>query len=134
MADTTYPIPIIYLNCVQAMCQINLKEQKEAIHSVNSAWEMARPDRFWEPFIEYHGLLQGLLEVCVRKKEPEIYKQLAVGIISFSRSWMKIHNPKMQKTVTDLLVSIGVFHCNAGMPELDQSGNCRVFGIFNEHS
>ena len=103
MADTTYPIPIIYLNCVQAMCQINLKEQKEAIHSVNSAWEMARPDRFWEPFIEYHGLLQGLLEVCVRKKEPEIYKQLAGGIISFSRSWMKIHNPKMQKTVTDLL-------------------------------
>ena len=79
------------------------KEQKEAIHSVNSAWEMARPDRFWEPFIEYHGLLQGLLEVCVRKKEPEIYKQLAGGIISFSRSWMKIHNPKMQKTVTDLL-------------------------------
>lgn len=97
MADTTYPIPIIYLNCVQAMCQINLKEQKEAIHSVNSAWEMARPDRFWEPFIEYHGLLQGLLEVCVRKKEPEIYKQLAGGIISFSRNWMKIHNPKMQK-------------------------------------
>lgn len=85
------------------MCQINLKEQKEAIHSVNSAWEMARPDRFWEPFIEYYGLLQGLLEVCVRKKEPEIYKQLAGGIISFSRSWMKIHNPKMQKTVTDLL-------------------------------
>ena len=79
MADTTYPIPIVYLNCVQAMCQINLKEQKEAIHSVNSAWEMARPDRFWEPFIEYHGLLQGLLEVCVRKKEPEIYKQLAGG-------------------------------------------------------
>ena len=28
---------------------------------------------------------------------------MAGGIISFSRSWMKIHNPKMQKTVTDLL-------------------------------
>ena len=93
---------------------------------------MARPDRFWEPFIEYHGLLQGLLEVCVRKKEPEIYKQLAGGIISFSRSWMKIHNPKMQKTVTDLLSPLEF--CNAGMPELDQSGNCRIFRIFNEHS
>lgn len=103
MADTTYPIPIIYLKCVQAMCQINLKEQKEAIHSVNSAWEMARPNRFWEPFIEYHGLLQGLLEVCVRKKEPEIYKQLVGKVIAFSRGWMKIHNPKMQKAVTDLL-------------------------------
>lgn len=79
MADTTYPIPIIYLNCVQAMCQINLKEQKEAIHSVNSAWEMARPDRFWEPFIEYHGLLQGLLEVCVRKKNQRFISSWLAG-------------------------------------------------------
>lgn len=103
MADKTYPIPMIYLNCVQAMCQINLKEQEEAIQSMNFAWEMARPDSFWEPFIEYHGLLQGLLEVCVRKKEPEIYKQLVGKVIAFSRGWMKIHNPKMQKAVTDLL-------------------------------
>lgn len=103
MADKTYPIPMIYLNCVQAMCQINLKEQEEAIQSMNFAWEMARPDSFWEPFIEYHGLLQGLFEVCVRKKEPEIYKQLVGKVIAFSRGWMKIHNPKMQKAVTDLL-------------------------------
>ena len=103
MADKTYPIPMIYLNCVQAMCQINLKEQEEAIQSMNFAWEMAKPDSFWEPFIEYHGLLQGLLEVCVRKKEPEIYKQLVGKVIAFSRGWMKIHNPKMQKAVTDLL-------------------------------
>ena len=79
------------------------KEQEEAIQSMNFAWEMARPDSFWEPFIEYHGLLQGLLEVCVRKKEPEIYKQLVGKVIAFSRGWMKIHNPKMQKAVTDLL-------------------------------
>lgn len=79
MADTTYPIPIIYLKCVQAMCQINLKKQKEAIHSVNSAWEMARPDRFWEPFIEYHGLLQGLLEVCVQKKNQRFISSWQAG-------------------------------------------------------
>lgn len=106
MADGVYPIAMIYLHCVQAMCQINLKEQEDAIQSVNQAWEMARPDKFLELFIEYHGLLQGVLEVCIRKKEPEAYKKLVDGVIAFSRGWMKIHNPEMQKNVTDLLTPL----------------------------
>lgn len=59
-----------------------------------------------EPFIEYHGLLQGVLEVCIRKKEPDVYKKLMDGVIAFSRGWMKIHNPKMQKEVTNLLTPL----------------------------
>lgn len=35
MADGVYPISMIYLGCVQAMCQINLKEQEEAIQTVS---------------------------------------------------------------------------------------------------
>ena len=85
---------------VQGAC---LKEQEEAIQTVSQAWEWASFDKFMEPFIEYHGLLQGVLEVCIRKKEPEMYKKLVDGVLAFSRGWMKIHNPKMQKAVTDLL-------------------------------
>ena len=103
MTEKTYPIPMIYLNCVAAMCQINQKDQEGATRSVLNAWEMARKDKFLEPFIEYHGLLQGVLESCIRKQEPEIYKKLVDGVIAFSRGWMKIHNPQMQKAVTDLL-------------------------------
>lgn len=106
MSDGTYPISMIYLNCVAAMCQINLREQEEAKKSVSFAWKMARKDGFLEPFIEYHGLLQGVLEACVRKSEPEVYKKLVDGVIAFSRGWMKIHNPKMQKAVTDLLTPL----------------------------
>ena len=106
MADGVYPISMIYLGCVQAMCQINLKEQEEAIQTVTRAWERARADKFMEPFIEYHGLLQGTMEVCIRKKEPEMYKKLVDGVLAFSRGWMKIHNPKMQKAVTDLLTPL----------------------------
>ena len=106
MADGVYSISMIYLGCVQAMCQINLKEQEEAIQTVSQAWEWARFDKFMEPFIEYHGLLQGVLEVCIRKKEPEMYKKLVDGVLAFSRGWMKIHNPKMQKAVTDLLTPL----------------------------
>ena len=32
-----------------------------------------------------------------------MYKKLVDGVLAFSRGWMKIHNPKMQKAVTDLL-------------------------------
>lgn len=106
MADATYPIAFIYLNCVDAICRINQKDQKGAVQSVNRALSLARKDRLFEPFIEYHGLLQGVLEVCLRKSEPEIYKKLVDGIIAFSRGWMKIHNAQMDKDVTDLLTPL----------------------------
>lgn len=115
LSAQTYPISEIYLKCVEAMCQINLKERDEAIQTVLQAWEMAKKDDFLEPFIEYHGLLQGILEVCVRKNEPEQYKRIVDGVLAFSRGWMKIHNPQMQKTVTDLLTpmefSIAMLAC-----------------------
>lgn len=115
MADAVYPIPFIYLNCISAMCQINQKDQEGAIQSVERAWQLAKGDRLIEPFIEYHGLLQGVLEVCLRKSEPEIYSKLVDGIIAFSRGWMKIHNPQMNKMVTDLLTpmefSIAMLAC-----------------------
>lgn len=106
MADAVYPIPFIYLNCIAAMCQINQKEQEEAISSVKKAISFAGKDGLFEPFIEYHGLLQGVLEVCLRKSEPEIYKKLVDGIIAFSRGWMKIHNSQMNRDVTDLLTPL----------------------------
>lgn len=106
MSDKIYPIPMIYLECVAAVCQINQKDREGALHSVSCAWEMAKKDKLLEPFIEYHGLLQGVLEVCVRKSEPENYKKLVDGVIAFSRGWMKIHNPQMQKMVTDLLTPL----------------------------
>lgn len=106
MTDDTYPIPFIYLYCTAAMCQINQKEQESAVQSLNLALSLARKDRIFEPFIEYHGLLQGVLEVCLRKNEPEVYKKLVDGIISFSRGWMKLHNTQMNADVTDLLTPL----------------------------
>lgn len=115
MADQMYPISYAYLDCVAAMCQINQKDQETAIKTVSVAWERARKDHLLEPFIEYHGLLQGALEACVRKTEPENYKKLVDGVLAFSRGWMKIHNPQMQKAVTDLLTpmeySIAMLAC-----------------------
>ena len=115
LSDREYPISMIYLRCIIAMCQINLKSQDEAKHTIHEAWEMARKDGFLEPFIEHHGPLQGALESCIRKSEPQVYKLLVDRVIAFSRGWMKIHNPEAQKTVTSLLTpmefSIAMLAC-----------------------
>ena len=90
--DGTYPISMIYLYCMVAMCEISLKHQKEAQEALLTAWHMAAKDELLEPFIELHGLLQGLLESTVRKENPGLYKQLSEAVIAFSRGWMAVHN------------------------------------------
>lgn len=106
LRDGTYPISMIYLYCMIAMCQINLKHPKEAKDALMIAWNMAKEDEFLEPFIEHHGLLQGLLESCVRKEDTEVYKRLSDKVITFSRGWMAIHNPMSENAVTDALSSM----------------------------
>ena len=38
MTEKIYPIPMIYLHCVSAMCQINQKDQEGARQSVSEGW------------------------------------------------------------------------------------------------
>ena len=86
-----------------AMCRIKLKEIEEAREAFMTAWEMAKPDGLLEAFIEHHGLLQGVMEACLKKTEPEAYKSLTKGIINFSRGWMKLHNKESERNITDAL-------------------------------
>ena len=104
--DGIYPISMIYLYCMIAMCQMSLKHQQEAKDALMRAWNMAKEDEFLEPFIEHHGLLQGLLEVCIRKEDSELYKKLSDKVIEFSRGWMAIHNPMSEHSVTDALSTV----------------------------
>lgn len=106
MVDEVYPIAMIYLYCIMAVCQMNLKDTEGAQATFMKAFAMARPDKFIEPFIEHHGPLQGLVESCIRKTEPQLYKKISDQIIAFSRGWMKIHNPEAQKNVTSLLTPL----------------------------
>lgn len=104
--DGTYPISMIYLYCMVAMCEISLKHQKEAQEALLTAWHMAAKDELLEPFIELHGLLQGILESTVRKENPGLYKQLSEAVIAFSRGWMAVHNPNSDRSVTDALTTM----------------------------
>ncbi len=115
MAERTYPIAVLYLYCIVSMCHINLKEQDKARDTFLTAWEIAKKDGFIEPFIEHHGLLQGILEACIRKSEPQLYRKIAKGVIAFSRGWIKLHNPSTDNKVTELLTpmefSIAMLAC-----------------------
>lgn len=115
LADEEYPIAMIYLRVVIAICQMNLKSQEDAKETISIAWDMAGKDKFIEPFIEHHGPMQGALESYIRKTEPQLYKKLTNQIIAFSRGWMQIHNPEADKKVTALLTpmefSIAMLAC-----------------------
>lgn len=100
MADTSYPISMTYIHCMMAVCAINRKHKQEAQEEMLRSWELAKMDGFLEPFIEHHGLLRGLVEACIRNRDPEAYQRITKGVISFSRGWMALHNPENRRKVT----------------------------------
>ena len=106
ITDQLYPIPFIYLKCVEAMCQINLKKSDDAVKLITEAWDIARLDHLMEPFVEYHSLLQGVLENGIKHQEPKVYKDVLEKVICFSKGWRKTHNQVMKKQVTDLLTPV----------------------------
>lgn len=81
-------------------CEINRKHKQEAQEEMLRSWELAKMDGFLEPFIEHHGLLRGLIEACIRNRDPEAYQRITEGVISFSRGWMALHNPENRRKVT----------------------------------
>ena len=74
--------------------------KQEAQEEMLRSWDLAKMDGFLEPFIEHHGLLRGLIEACIRNRDPEAYQRITEGVISFSRGWMALHNPENRRKVT----------------------------------
>ena len=82
MAERSYPISMTYIHCMMAVCAINRKHKQEAQEEMLRSWELAKMDGFLEPFIEHHGLLRGLIEACIRNRDPEAYQRITEGVIS----------------------------------------------------
>lgn len=105
-SEEVKPIIMIYLYCMIAICNINLKNLDEAKQALLIAWDMAKKDELIEPFIEHHGLLQGLMEVCVKKEDPNKYKEFTDAVITFSRGWSDIHNNLSEKQIGNTLTTM----------------------------
>ena len=100
-----YPIAMIYLNLVVAMDLMNLKETDKAKVYFMKVWEISRPDNLIEGIGEHHGLLQGLIETCMKKDYPEDYARIINITYKFSAGWCRIHNPDTNEDVADNLTT-----------------------------
>lgn len=104
--DRIYPLAMIYLNLVAAMDLMNLKQTDRAKEYFMKAWELARPDDLIEGIGEHHGLLQGLIETCLKKDYPNYYKRIIDITYKFSAGWRRIHNTDTNEDVADNLTTM----------------------------
>ena len=103
--DKVYPIAMIYLNLVAAMDCMNMMEKDKAKEYFMTAWKLSKPDDLIEGIGEHHGLLQGLIETCMRKDYPEDYARIINITYRFSAGWRRIHNPDAKEDVADNLTT-----------------------------
>ena len=103
--DKTYPIAMIYLNLVAAMDAMNMMKKDEAKKYFMEAWRIAEPDDLIEGIGEHHGLLQGLIETCMRKEYPKDYARIIDITYRFSAGWRRIHNSDTNEDVADNLTT-----------------------------
>ena len=100
-----YPIVMVYLHLIAAMDAMNLRNTELAQKHFMRSWELARPDDLIEGIGEHHGLLQGLIERCLKDDFPEDYERIIAITYRFSYGWRRIHNPDTQERVADNLTT-----------------------------
>lgn len=100
-----YPIPTVYAHLVAAMDLMSLKRTEEARQHFLAGWGIAKADDFIQAFVEHHGLVQGLVETCLKEDFPEDYERIIDTTYRFSAGWRQIHNPDTREEVADNLTT-----------------------------
>ena len=70
------------------------------------AWSLAKPDGIVMPFVEFRGMLSGLLEKCLRYEEPEDYKLISKLSNRYHKQWVFLHNMLTGEKISDRLTAI----------------------------
>lgn len=100
-----YPIAEQFLHLVAAMGQMNLRDAEAARRHFMGAWDIALADGLVEEIGEHHGLLQGVLETCLKEDYPEHYARVIDITYRFSEGWRRLHNPETGAHVTSDLTT-----------------------------
>lgn len=106
MSEEHYPIAEIYIHNVATMALMNLMRIDEAKARFAKAWEYAKGDHLIQAFGEHHGLLQGMVEVYFKKKEPQIFAEITEIVYHFSAGWRKIRKEQVDDEVADNLSTL----------------------------
>ena len=105
MKRGTYPISELFLHLVAAMGWMGQKSPDRARAHFMQGWDIARPDGLIELIGEHHGLLQGVLETCLKDDYPDDFARIIQVTYRFSAGWRRIHNPTTGEEVADNLTT-----------------------------
>ncbi len=105
MSPVLFPISAVYVHVVATMALMKLRRVDEAKARMQKAWELAQDDMIIGPFVEHHGMLQGMIEVFFKKDYPEVFSNIIHGVAVFSDGWRNIHNYYAEFAVTDKLTT-----------------------------
>ncbi len=105
MKQGSYPISELFSHLVAAMACMSLKDVDAARAHFEEGWQIARPDDLIELIGEHHGLLQGLIEICLQDCYPEEFARIIEITYRFSYGWRRIHNPDSGEDVADDLTT-----------------------------
>ena len=98
--EEAYPVASLYLKIIRTVCLMNLKNPAEAKKSFAEINRIALDEKFYQPFVEHHGLLQGIVEAEIKKSHPEGYIEVVGMVESFSTGWSILHNELTSNNVT----------------------------------
>ena len=101
----SYLIPTIYLYLSGAMNAMSLEKVELGKDFFGKAFALAKDDGLFEALGEHHGLLQGLIEICLRKNEKVYYEKIIDITYQFSYGWRRVHNPITNSNVADTLTT-----------------------------
>ena len=105
MKQESYPISELFLHLSASMACMSLKNVDAAKTHFETAWSIARPDGLIELIGEHHGLLQGLIEACLKQQYPDDFARIIEITYRFSYGWRRIHNPDSGEDVADDLTT-----------------------------
>ncbi|MBR2861640.1 MAG: hypothetical protein IKB86_07370 [Clostridia bacterium] len=105
MMPEKYCVTGIHLHTLDAICLMQLTNPKDAKRHFASAFEFAEKERLFAPFVEYHLLLQGVLEAQLKKTHPKEYQFINELSARFGAGWRGVHNEVLNKTVADNLTT-----------------------------
>lgn len=105
MRQGSYPISELFLHLVAAMGYMSLKDVSRARVHFEAGWALAEPDGLIELVGEHHGLLQGLVETCLKAECPAEFSRVIEVTYRFSYGWRRIHNPDSGEDVADDLTT-----------------------------
>lgn len=105
MKQGSYPISELLLHLAASMACMSLKDIDAAKTHFGAAWNIARPDGLIELIGEHHGLLQGLIEACLKSQYPDDFARIIEITYRFSYGWRRINNPDSGEDVADDLTT-----------------------------